>query len=290
MDIAITDNKGDDGKNEKVQAKLWDTTRELFLPKEGDIIGVELVMKPYNGAPSFTMFSYDTNVGIHELSEFLVEAPYTGECMYDNIFTMVLKEVPEGELVQIFEYLYQQNKDKLLVHGAAKAIHHNYKGGLLYHTVRMVAVARRIAEVYPSLDVELLMVGAALHDIGKLDELTTNVMGESEYSPEGVLFGHLYIGARMVRDAAWALHLENSERVRRLEHLILSHHGKQEWGAVAVPCIPEAEVLHEIDMIDSRMEIFEQETPKVEPGTVGNKVFGLGTCVYRPLPEEKPEA
>ncbi len=73
------------------------------------------------------------------------------------------------------------------------------------------------------------------------------------------------------------------ERVMLLKHMIASHHGKLEYGAITVPSIPEAMILHELDMIDSRIYQFEQVRKDLEPGSMSDKIFGLDTRVYRPL-------
>lgn len=294
LEVSLSDWRGEDGSgSDKIIAKLWNTSAAQFEPQPGDIIGAELYPKPYNGELGYELFSYETNPGYFNPEEFLVSAPFSGETCFDNILRIIANHVPEGDLTRLVTAIYHKNREKLLVHGAAKAIHHNYVTGLLYHTLRMVALAARVPEVYRSLDAELLICGAALHDIGKLVELETNPLGESDYTPDGILFGHLLLGDEIIRDASKELGIDGKEKVKLLRHLIASHHGKQEWGAISVPAIPEATVLHELDMIDSRVEVFEQELKNLEPGTAGPRINALGQSVYRAAEEpaeEEPEA
>jgi len=150
------------------------------------------------------------------------------------------------------------------------SVHHDVVGGLAYHTFRMVKMAEKLVEVYDFLNSELLICGAALHDIGKIREMGFNPYGAIEYTVDGNLFGHAYMGAQMVQEEA---NLEgsnyNPEEVRLLTHLLLSHHGKQEHGAVVPPAIPEAKALNYIDMLDADMWKAEElyRTELTEPGS-----------------------
>ena len=175
---------------------------------------------------------------------------------------------------------------------AAKSMHHNLYGGLVYHTSRMVDAAFAICEVYPMLDRELLVCGTAIHDLGKIKELKTADTGAASYTTEGSLLGHALLGIEMIdeevreRDAANGRQTYDREDVMCLKHMIASHHGKLEWEAIKQPAMPEAMVLHELDMIDSRIYIYEETFSKTEPGTLSEPVFGIAaektsTPLYR---------
>ena len=141
-------------------------------------------------------------------------------------------------------------------------MHHNLYGGLVYHTSRMCSCASQIADVYQILDKELLVCGTALHDVEQDKELNTSGLGAATYSVDGRLFGHSVIGMEMIDEKSAEQTqkpdtLHDREKVRLLKHMIASHHGTLEWGALTVPAIPETMVLHNIDMIDSRMYMYE---------------------------------
>ena len=128
---------------------------------------------------------------------------------------------------------------------------------------------------------ELLIAGTILHDIGKLWELDTTEFGNADYTVKGALMGHAFIGAEVIGRYARAAKLAD-EDIMLLQHLILSHHGRFEYQAVAMPAIPEAMILHYIDCIDAEMYQYEVQEEMLEPGTISAKVYGLEQKVYRP--------
>ena len=169
--------------------------------------------------------------------------------------------IPEDDysLTALTVRLISRNSKAFSSSSAAKSMHHNLMGGLLYHTYRMVKASYSVCDIYTTLNRELLVCGTALHDIGKIEELSTSELGAANYTPDGRLFGHALIGIEMIdkmvaeADSAAGKETYNREDVRLLKHLIASHHGTLEWGAITLPAVPEAMVLHNIDMIDSRM-------------------------------------
>lgn len=140
---------------------------------------------------------------------------------------------------------------------AAKGIHHAYIGGLLEHSLSMAKVADMLADHYTGVDRSLLVAGALLHDLGKIEELYME-NGLIDYTDRGRLKGHLVIGSEMVGKVAAQIRDFPEELLERLQHLILSHHGRQEYGSPAVPMTVEAFLLNYIDELDSKMNVLEQ--------------------------------
>jgi 3'-5' exoribonuclease len=135
---------------------------------------------------------------------------------------------------------------------AAKTIHHAFRGGLLEHVCSLCGLAKLVASHYKTVDPNLLIAGVVLHDIGKIYELTyERGLG---YSPEGQLVGHIATGIRMLTQKLQAFPDFPIELRNLVEHLILSHHGKLEFGSPKLPIFPEALLLHYIDDMDSKME------------------------------------
>jgi 3'-5' exoribonuclease len=135
---------------------------------------------------------------------------------------------------------------------AAKSIHHAFLGGLIEHVLSLCALARLVAPHYPNIDADLLMAGVLLHDIGKIYEL--NYERGFSYSNDGQLLGHITIAIGMVGDKLRALP-DFPPRLRvLLEHMILSHHGRLDFGSPKIPQFPEALLLHYLDDLDSKME------------------------------------
>jgi 3'-5' exoribonuclease len=145
---------------------------------------------------------------------------------------------------------------------AARQLHHAWLGGLLEHVVSLLGLAERVASHYPLLDRDLLVTGVILHDIGKIRELIWEV--GFDYTVEGVLLGHIQMGVDLVEKTIAALP-GFPERLRTLVlHMILSHHGKLEFGSPKLPMIPEALALNFIDDFDAKMRAVETEFEKSE--------------------------
>ncbi len=161
---------------------------------------------------------------------------------------------------------------------AARQLHHAWLGGLLEHVVSLLGLADRVAAHYPMLDHDLLLTGVILHDIGKTRELTW-AMG-FEYCVEGILLGHIQMGVDMVEKAIAGLP-DFPDRLRTLVvHLILSHHGKLEFGSPKLPMTPEALALSFIDDLDAKMQAVISEFERSEregkgPDELTNKVWSL---------------
>ena len=138
--------------------------------------------------------------------------------------------------------------------------HHAYQGGLLEHVLNLMELTVAVAPLYPNLDVEIMLVGAFLHDVGKVDELTYD--RELGYTDEGQLIGHLVMAIEML-DAK----IEESQSLCNepfptelrvvLKHIILSHHGEYEYGSPKLPMTPEAMALHYLDNLDAKLQLFD---------------------------------
>jgi 3'-5' exoribonuclease len=143
---------------------------------------------------------------------------------------------------------------------AARGLHHAWLGGLLEHVISLLGLADRVAAHYTLLDRDLLVTGVILHDIGKVRELEWET--GFDYTVEGILLGHIQIGAEMAEKAIATLP-GFPERLRTLVvHMILSHHGKLEYGSPKLPMIPEALALSFIDDFDAKMQAMTSEFEK----------------------------
>lgn len=143
-------------------------------------------------------------------------------------------------------------KQKVLNAPAARGMHHAYIGGLLEHTLSMAAIGNFLLTHYPHVDSDLLISGILLHDVGKAIEYT--VEEGFGFSEDGRLIGHITRGILLVEEAAKSIEGFSEEKLRHLLHLINSHHGTQEWGSPVVPKTLEAILLHQIDLLDSRIQ------------------------------------
>jgi len=134
---------------------------------------------------------------------------------------------------------------------AAKMMHHAYLGGLLEHVVSLCGLARLVAAHYPEVDGDLLMSGAILHDIGKLDELSYD--RSIGYTTEGQLLGHIMLEYELVTKKMDAIEGFPAELKTVVQHMLISHHGQYEFGSPKKPMFREALLLHYIDDLDSKM-------------------------------------
>ena len=135
---------------------------------------------------------------------------------------------------------------------AARGMHHAYIGGVLEHTLSMVQIAKYLAGHYPYVNLDLLISGTLLHDMGKAIEYT--VSDGFGFSDDGRLVGHITRGIIMVEKAAQEVGTLSEKQLQHLIHLIASHHGTQAWGSPVVPKTLEAILLHQIDLLDSRIQ------------------------------------
>lgn len=217
-------------------------------------------------------------------SDFVRSAPSDPAVMYNEITELLSSDLLKGcSMAKVALKLYEDNREKLLRWPGALKMHHSMYGGLLYHTDRMLQAAAPICQVYNTLDAALLMVGICLHDIGKLRELSADDMGIAEFTSDGSLSGHILLGLEMIDEAVWSMaEKPDPEELRLVKHMVASHHGELEYGSPVTPATPEAMALHYLDMLDSRMDIFENVISSVDPGTVSDPVYALKNHrVYR---------
>jgi len=137
---------------------------------------------------------------------------------------------------------------------AARRIHHAYLGGLLEHTYEILQLSIPLLELYPEIKHDLLVAGILLHDVGKLREFSWET--DIEYSDEGRLLGHVVPGAEMVASAIKQIDEFPTELAIRIQHLILSHHGRYEWGSPRRPKTLEAIALHHLENLDGQVNRF----------------------------------
>jgi len=165
---------------------------------------------------------------------------------------------------------------------AAKMLHHAWLGGLLEHVLTLVRVCRATAPFYPEVDADLLVTGAILHDIGKIRELSWK--NSFSYTLERQMIGHISIAQGMLVEKVKELQ-PFPEKLRVLvEHMILSHHGKYEFGSPKLPMTPEAVLLNVLDDLEAKMQAMRNEFARAEangkrPGEMTDWVRSLERTV-----------
>lgn len=268
-----------DGKSEE-QVKYWDTTKESSGLEEGKVYDFILKCSMYNEKKSFTVVNYSKSQNKSAI-DFIRKAPKDVNELFDNILN-IINTMHDKAFVTLVNTIYTNMKPKILMWAAGKSHHHNYYGGLLWHTFRMVKTAFNDAETYENLDRDVIITACALHDIGKIEEFVTSEMGAVEYTSKGTLFGHLLLGYELVRK--YVLHLKNEgiifddNKVTNLLHCIVSHHGEREWGAIVPPATPEAKFVFYQDLRDSQLTVFEEAALNLE---IGEKTQVFHNNIYK---------
>jgi 3'-5' exoribonuclease len=167
--------------------------------------------------------------------------------MWSELQDLIL-HVREPHLRELLQRLASEHESKLRVWPAALTVHHAYRGGFLEHVLSVARGAQTLGVHYGA-DKDLLVAGALLHDIGKLEEL--HYEGTTRYTREGNLVGHVTLGAMMVRAAAAGIPDFPETLLTQIEHLILSHHGEKQFGAPVEPMTLEAIILSAVDDLDA---------------------------------------
>ena len=176
---------------------------------------------------------------------------------------------------------------------AAAVMHHAYIGGLLEHTLNVLELAVRVIPLYPKMSLDLVILGIFLHDMGKLKELThATTIG---YSDEGQLVGHIAMAVVWIDQKTRAVSERSGkpfpDQLRAmLQHIILSHHGKYEFGSPKLPATPEAIAIHYLDNLDAKVQMFLSEIERdADPASHWtNYNRALETRVYKRGVEEAP--
>lgn len=216
-------------------ANLWNTEKkDIYKVQEKSVISVQLYKKLYNGVETYEVKEYQAAPDDAKLEDYLLTAPIPSQDMMDEIKSILSKEISETELYPLVMEILDENADKLLYWAAAKTIHHNCYGGLLYHMLRMLKTAVILSRVY-RFDKELLYSAVILHDIGKLQELDTDATGVAEYTVDGNLFGHTLLAIEMIDRKNFENPTYPAEKIRLLKHCIAAHHGQLEYMQCKTP-------------------------------------------------------
>ena len=267
-----------------IDIKVWDYSGPITADDEGKVVKIRGSVSEFRGSPQISVERIrlaDEN-DTYDLSALVPVAPIDVDATFAEVGTMV-KSISDPDYRKICETMMARHEEAIKSIPAAKSVHHSFISGLLMHTATMMKTADFLAELYGDIiDRSLLLAGTFLHDIAKEKEFTFSQLGlVTEYSVKGQLLGHLVMGAQEVASVAAGLGIPDDKSVL-LQHMILSHHGEPEFGAAVKPICAESELLSQIDMIDSRMEIYRETLANLQPGEFSKRVFVLDKHIYRP--------
>lgn len=276
LDITLGDLSGD------VNAKMWDGT--VAAPKAFSVVRVRAMMQDFNNRPQLRIDKL-REIGENETVDMSLLIPCAAEPAQDMMDYILNRAdaIKNKELKSLVLMRLEQAGDKLIYYPAAVKLHHAERAGLLHHTSTMLRLAVHVCEIYPTLDGDLLAAGVILHDLCKITEIHSNELGlAGEYTLEGQLIGHLVQGVAEIARMGEELGVRR-ELLLMLEHMILSHHDKPEFGSPKPPMFPEAEVLHVLDLLDARMYEMERALSGVAPGQFTDRIWSLERKLYRRL-------
>ena len=264
-----------------IDAKLWNATNEQVEKLTvGCVVQVKGDIIKYNEDRQMKIIKIVVaSTEPQEQVKFLKSAPRTGDYLINEIQGYI-ERIDNLKLNQLVKALFTEHIEKLKIYPAASKNHHEYVSGLAYHTYSMLKIADALVPLYPSLNKDLLFAGITLHDLGKTVELSGPVV--PEYTVEGKLLGHISISQAMIKEMADKMNIEGEE-VTLLQHLILAHHGKNEFGSPVLPQVKEAEVIYLIDNMDARINMLDKALEAVEPGSFSKRDFALeNRAFYKP--------
>lgn len=271
LDLTLSDKSGD------INGKIWRySAAEYGEYKSGDLVKVRGTLSKYNGVDQLRIEKIRCTIESDNVKteDFVKSSAFCGEEMFAELLKIV-GSFKDNELKTIVSAIYNDKKEQLLFWPAAHKLHHTMRGGLLMHTLSIVRLCQGVIKVYPFIDGELLIAGAMLHDIAKLEEFEINSVGTVEgYSVKGNLLGHLTMGARTVHKYAEKFGI-SEKTATLLEHMILSHHGLPEYGAAVRPMIIEAELLSELDLMDARIYEMKEALLPLEKESFSGKMWAL---------------
>ena len=276
MTLVLQDKSGD------IEAKLWDTNEEhetLYYSEAIVRVGGEI--QHYRGKnqlriKSIRPIKVDETISISDL---VPSAEKSKEVLLEELMQFFF-EMKNPDIQRITRHLLKKHQQAIMTYPAATKNHHDYVSGLIDHVVSMLKLGKSLCDLYPSLNKDLLYAGIILHDVGKVTELSGPIA--TTYTIEGNLLGHITIMVNEIAKAAEELKIEGEE-VMLLQHMVLSHHGKEEWGSPKKPMLREAEILHYIDNIDAKMNMLNRALNKTNPGEFTERLFPLDNrSFYKP--------
>ncbi len=247
LNLILADRSGE------IEAKVWDNAEKISNTfSEGDVVKVEGSTGSYRGKIQLTLASASTCEEDFDISLLLESSRLPAGEMFKSL-REILHTIKNPHLRALADrFLADKNfVNELKRAPAAKNFHHGYVGGLLEHTLGVCKLAKTVAPMYPSLDEDLLVFGAFVHDIGKIHELRCRPV--IDYTDEGRLIGHLVLGTRMLEEKIRSLKKFPADLEIKIMHLVLSHHGEYEFGSPKRPKFLEAFALHLLDDLDAKI-------------------------------------
>ena len=265
-----------------IEARKWDVHNSDFdLLVPGKVVNVAGIVNSYKNNLQLKIISLDRapNMSVSDLEQFHKVSPIPREVLIEKL-NHYLNSFKDKDIALITNTVIHHFYDKYITYPAAVRIHHEFGSGILHHSLTMADLAEEVAKIYPNVNRDLLVAGALMHDVGKVIEY------EKPLTPmvtvEGRLVGHISIMYAEFKKIVDPLNIK-SEVPLLLEHMILSHHGKLEFGSPVLPMTLEANLLSLIDLIDSRVMIITKALETTKEGEFTPRIWALDdVSIYKP--------
>lgn len=247
-------------KSGEIVAKVWERADELEpLCPAGAVVAVKARCSSYRNVLqlSITDIARVPNEDV-DFCAFVPTSKYDVDKMATE-FIALARSVSDPFIKKLLLKFFEDEEFFAIFKKApaAKAMHHAYLGGLLEHTLGVARLADSVSNLYPSLDRSLLMAGAMLHDIGKIKEFSFD-SHTFDYSDTGRLMGHMVLGVEMIQERLRTIKDFPEDLAVRVKHLLLSHHGRHDFGAPTLPMLLEGFALNFIDDLDAKINTIEK--------------------------------
>ncbi len=278
LSITFQDTSGE------MQGNLWDASQEdIEKYQPGMVVNLKGKREEYNGQAQLRIDKMRLAIEGEAKNPrlYVKRAPFTPEEMIEKL-NEVIFDITNPKMNRIVRYLLNKYSSVFFEAPAAKTNHHAFNGGLAYHTISMIEMAKTIVDYYPNINASLLYSGLILHDLGKVIELSGPTA--TEYTLEGQLIGHIVLIDQEIVLACRELKIDNdAEAVLLLRHVILAHHGLLEYGSPVRPQVKEAEIIHYLDQLDAKINMMEDELTKTEEGEFTPRIWAMeNRSFYKP--------
>ena len=263
-----------DGK-EKITGNLWDWDGKYF-PEKNSVVTLTAVVTEWQGTKQLNIKDMlkDENTPI---TDFMPQPPSDIDEAFSEAYNLA-QDISDATLRRLCRVILRDMSTQWRITPGAISVHHAYAAGTLIHSLSVAKIAKNIALQIPEANVDLASAGGLLHDVGKLLAYKLDVIS-CEMTDEGKMFDHLILGANLIIDYAKYLDFWNDstegEKVNLLRHIILSHHGKLEYGSPVTPMCLEAYIVHYADMIDATTEMIRAAAEKKITAKWTDKIWAL---------------
>lgn len=282
LTVSLQDNTG------QIEARVWDANdNDVNTFKQGTFVKIVADVIEYRGTLQLKVITGEAvSPKDVKIEDFTIVSPVNLETLKKEL-DRLLDSIKHPSIAKIVNRLISDRYDAFITYPAATRLHHEYTHGLLEHTITLANLADRIIDYYIGLydgnwiiNRDLVIAGILIHDLGKTIELSGPVL--TSYTVEGKLIGHISLMNAELLKVCDELGIKD-ETPLLLSHIILSHHGKQEFGSPVTPMLKEALLVSMLDDLDAKMKLVEKALAVTNEGEFTDRIWALdSSSFYRP--------